>query len=383
MPSTSAPFNFGRSHVTSYPGSFNDGHSAARREVAVHLDLSGLRILDADGREVDRWPYDELHLLDEDRDGRALRLKCGEAGVARLTVPDRRLLDELAQHARAPQAAQASRRRPRLAQSLGLGLVGIALLVALAWVAVPRLAGWGAAQIPVSWEEALGDRVFEELTEIFAATQDAAPKFCETAPGRAALDRLTARLAAPAAAQVAEPYRFQVTVLDIGMANAFALPGGRIVLFRGLIEDAEDPGEVAGVLAHEMGHVTHRHGTQALLRSLGIEVLFGLMMGELGEGLFGGLGTTLLSLSHSREAEAEADRVALVLLDHTGIGAQGLSAFFERLAEDGPELPAAFKLLSTHPSHDARVRLFTRAEGAAGPAMSNADWAALKGMCGE
>ena len=167
------------------------------------------------------------------------------------------------------------------------------------------------------------------------------------------------------------------------MANAFALPGGRVVLFRGLIEDAGDPGEVAGVLAHEIGHVTHRHGTQAILRSLGLEVLFGLMLGELGEGLFGGIGASLLSLSYSRDAEVEADRVALVLLGDTGIGARGLAAFFKRLAEGGPKLPAALQLLSTHPSHEARARLFEGAMGAQGPAMSAADWAALKEICGE
>ena len=140
---------------------------------------------------------------------------------------------------------------------------------------------------------------------------------------------------------------------------------------------------MAGVLAHEIGHVTHRHGTQAILRSLGMEVLFGLMLGELGEGLFGDIGASLLSLSYSREAEAEADRVALALLDHSGIGAEGLSAFFKRLASEGPDLPAALQLLSTHPSHEARARLFARAEGSGGAAMSASDWTALRGMCGE
>lgn len=369
--------------MTTYPGSFSDGSSAARREVVVHLDLSGLRILDREGREVDHWPYDELHLLDEDRSGRGLRLKRGEAGLARLSVPDRRLLDELSRHARAPQAARAAQPPIGLVRALGLGVAGLAILVAVVWVALPRLAGWTAAQIPVSWEEALGDRAFEELSEVFAAVQGDAPRLCETAAGRAALDRLTARLAVPAAAQVAAPYRFQVHVLDIGMANAFALPGGRVVLFRGLIEDAGDPGEVAGVLAHEIGHVTHRHGTQAILRSLGLEVLFGLMLGELGEGLFGGIGESLLSLSYSRAAEGEADRVALTLLDETGIGTRGLAAFFMRLAEGGPELPAALQLLSTHPSHEARERLFARDKGDTGPAMSARDWAALKEICGE
>ena len=368
--------------MTAYPGSFSDGHSAARREVVVRLDLSGLRILDGEGREIERWPYDELHLLDEDRAGRGLRLKRGEAGVARLSVPDPRLLDELSQHARAPQAARAARPRVGLARALGLGVAGLAILVAVVWVALPRLAGWTAAQIPVSWEEALGDRAFEELSELFTLARQGAPKFCEAAAGRAALDRLTARLAVPAAAQVAAPYRFRVDVLDIEMANAFALPGGRVVLFRGLIEDAGGPGEVAGVLAHEIGHVTRRHGTQAILRSLGLEVLFGLMLGELGEGLFGGIGASLLSLTYSREAEAEADRVALVLLGETGIGTRGLAAFFKRLAEGGTELPAALQLLSTHPSHEARARLFARAKGDTGPAMSASDWVALKEMCG-
>ncbi len=368
--------------MISYPGSYNDGHRAARREVVVHLDLGGLRILDSEGRDIDRWPYDELHLLDEDRAGRGLRLKRGEAGLARLSVPDRRLLDDLSEGARAPQAARRARPRFGLARALGLGLAGLAVLVAVVWVALPRLAAWTAAQIPVSWEEALGERAFEELTEVFAVVQQDAPKFCETAAGRAALDRLTARLAGPAAAQLEAPYRFQVTVLDLGMTNAFALPGGRVVLFRGLIENAGDASEVAGVLAHEMGHVTHRHGTQAILRALGIEVLFGLMLGELGEGLFGGIGASLLSLSYSREAEAEADRVALALLDQTGIGAQGLAAFFERLAESGGKLPAALQLLSTHPSFDTRARLFAGAKSGTGPAMSEADWAALKGICG-
>jgi len=87
--------------VAVYPGSFSDGRSAARRDVTVELDVSGLRIRDAEGRELERWPYDELLLVDEDRAGQPLRLKCGVAGVARLIVPDRRLLDDLSHDARA------------------------------------------------------------------------------------------------------------------------------------------------------------------------------------------------------------------------------------------------------------------------------------------
>ncbi len=75
--------------------------------------------------------------------------------------------------------------------------------------------------------------------------------------------------------------------------------------------------------------------------------------------------------------------MALALLGETGIGAQGLSAFFKRMAEDAPDLPSALQLLSTHPSHQARAQLFDNAPQAADAAMGAADWAALKAMCGE
>ncbi len=360
-----------------YSGSYNDGRSAARQEVSVHLDLSGLRMRDRDGREIARWPYEALRLLDEDLGAGPLRLKCGDEGEARLTLADRRLLADLAAYA--PQLTQARRGHPGLMRALGLGAAGLFVFVAIVWVVVPRMAEWTAAQIPLSWEEALGERAMDQTVEVLSALGEGRLRFCAASAGQAALERLSARLAAAAAA----PYRFQVSVLDLELANAFALPGGRIVFFRELIDQAESPDEVAGVLAHEMGHVSRRHGTQALLRSLGLQVLFGLLLGDLGEGLFGSLGAAMLSFSYTREAEAEADAVALDLLEDAGIRADGLAAFFRRLAETGWELPAALQLLSTHPSHDARARLFAEAAGQGGAAMSTADWAALQGICKE
>jgi Zn-dependent protease with chaperone function len=364
-----------------YSGSFNDGRSAARQEVSVRLDLSGLRILGPDGREVARWPYEALRLLDEDLGTRSLRLKCGEEGAARLTLADRRLLADLAAYA--PQLARTRRGHPGLLRALGLGALGLFVFLALVWVVVPRMAEWTAGLIPVSWEEALGERAMEQTLEVLSALGEGRPRSCAGPAGQAALERLSARVAAAMDTTADAPYRFQVSVLDFKMANAFALPGGRIVFFGELIGQAESPDEVAGVLAHEMGHVSRRHGTQALLRSLGLEVLFGLLLGDLGEGLFGSLGAAMLSLSYTREAEAEADALALDVLEGAGIRADGLAAFFERLAETDRELPAALKLLSTHPSHEARARLFADAAGQGGPAMSAADWAALQGICKE
>ncbi len=254
-----------------------------------------------------------------------------------------------------------------------------AALVLMVFVLIPALAGRLALLIPPEREQQLGDAVVEQLkTMLTFIGSGERPALCESPSGVAALAAMTERLAPDPDL----PYPLRVDVLDHGMINAVALPGGRILLFRGLIEAASTPEEVAGVLAHEMGHVVRRHGTQALVRSLGLEVVFGLLLGDLGRGLFGGLGEVLLHLSYTREAEAEADAVALALLGRAGIRADGLAAFFERLAESGGEAPAALRLLATHPSHASRARLFAEAAGRGGAAMGAADWAALKGICG-
>ena len=356
-------------------GSYNDGKTAARHEVSVTLEAEGLRIAAAEGQLLEFWPYVELRLVDEILAGRPLRLKCGERGEARLTLDDHRILAEL--RPRAPQL-RPGRTRVGVLRTLILGTAGVAVLGLVVWIVLPQMARLAAQWIPVSWEEALGERVLDQTVEIFSLMEEGEPRFCAAGPGRAALDGLTDRLAAAGRS----PYRFRVLVLDMKMPNAFALPGGQVVLFRGLIEEAKAPEEVAGVLAHEMGHVMHRHGTQLLLQSMGLGILFDLMLGGVGDGMLGSLGETLVGLSYSREAETEADTAALDLLRETGIGAQGLAAFFERLREKGFDMEGALQLLSTHPSHESRARLFEDA-GGGGPGMSPADWAALQAICAE
>lgn len=362
--------------MTPYSGNFNDGRHAGRQDVTVHFDADTLRILNSDGYEIERWPYVELRLLDEASSDRPVRLKCGDDGAARLTVVDPRIISELA--TRAPNLSRRGRSRLGVLRNVALGILGLVVFVAVTWYALPGFSRWAAHQVPLAWEETLGERAMEQTMAALELFTGEKPKFCSQEEGVSALDGVTERLAAAADA----PYRFRVLVLDFKFVNAFALPGGRVVFFRGLIDEAESAEEVAGVLAHEMAHITERHGTEGLLRSLGLEMIFGLMLGDLGEGLFGSIGETLLSLSYSREAEATADREAIALLGGADIRADGMAAFFERLAEGEWEMPAALQLLSSHPRHDARRQLFDQASGRGGAAMSDADWSALQGICG-
>ncbi|MEM7172746.1 MAG: M48 family metallopeptidase, partial [Pseudomonadota bacterium] len=101
--------------------------------------------------------------------------------------------------------------------------------------------------------------------------------------------------------------------------------------FRGLIDDASGPDAVAGVLAHEMGHVTERHGTAGLIKALGLGFFFGVVLGDLGSGAVLAAGETLLQLSYGRDAERDADDRAVDLLTASGISSQGLADFFQQL----------------------------------------------------
>ena len=363
--------------AAAYRGGYNDGKTAAKRDVSVTLDLNGLKITDADGRVVDHWPYETLRRLDEAFPDRPLRLACATGDGARLALPDHHILDDLLR--RAPQLQAHRRGRgAAVARWAVLTVMAVLVLAAVLWIALPRGAALATRLVPVSWEVALGDKMMEQVVEIFATMEDQEPRFCAAQPGRAALDGLVARLAAASAA----PYDLRVAVLDLEIANAFALPGGQMVIFRGLIEMAQSPEEVAGVLAHEIGHVTRRHSTQMILRSLGVTFFFGIMLGDLGSGAIAAAGETLVTLSYSREAEAEADASAVALLGAADIAAGGLATFFARLQEAEAKLPKALVLLSSHPRSENRARAVAAAAGQGGPALSPENWTALQGICG-
>ena len=156
-------------------------------------------------------------------------------------------------------------------------------------------------------------------------------------------------------------YTFKV--VDSPEINAFALPGGFIYVNRGLIEAAENETELAGVLAHEVGHVVGRHGAEQLQRAayanLGLQVL-GSVFGRGTRGQLGTLAaemaTTGTFMRFSRDAEREADRLGVVNVAAAGYDPRGMLTFFERLdalAEREPN--AVERFFASHPSPAERV----------------------------
>ncbi|MES2783024.1 MAG: M48 family metallopeptidase [Pseudomonadota bacterium] len=253
---------------------------------------------------------------------------------------------------------------------LGLGKAAVAFtLTSAAAVAVVLLSPqWLAPLIPSSVDDRLGD----------ALVGDFGGRFCHTPAGDAALKKLVNSLDD-------NPDDLQVEVAKIDMLNAIALPGGNVILFDGLIKQAKTPDEVAGVLAHEIGHVREKHVMQALLRQMGLAVVLGGI-----DGNSGALVNNVLAMSYSRNSEAEADAHSMKVLGNANISPVGTASFFDRLSQlDGSagtlkENAGITGYLSSHPLSASRKAAFEKSIVKGKnyqPALTSAEWTALKTMC--
>ena len=156
------------------------------------------------------------------------------------------------------------------------------------------------------------------------------------------------------------PYEFNVVNTDA--INAFAVPGGFIYMNRGLLQEAEDMSQVAGVLAHEIGHIVGRHSAEQIEKaravSLGyglVSVLFGQPEGVAAVGV--NLGANFYFARHSREDEAEADATAVDLMVEAGWDPRGLVGFFRIMLEERKRKPGALEaLFASHPLTEDRIR---------------------------
>ena len=249
-------------------------------------------------------------------------------------------------------------------------------------VLIPLLSAQLAAVTPDSAKFRLGREVLVQVVELLPGPAGPASRqrYCSWEDGRAALQRLADRLAA----DLPDPPTVRVVVVNTLLVNAFALPGGIMVFTRGLLVQADSAEEIAGIAAHELGHIAHDHSTRALYRSFAVALLVGVLFGDLTGGtLAGGLAEWLVNTGYSRDAERDADAFALARLEAAGIGTQGLADFFARLRErekvgDGP----LARMLSTHPATDERLAHIRRAERRTfRPAMSEEDWTDARKAC--
>src|SRR6516164_2007389 len=347
------------------PAVFFDGRSSRRRIVALAFN-DRLEIADPaapDGPPLAVWPYDAMRRVDSPEG--ALRLAC------RMAPPLARLeLRDPAERANILRLC-GSLDGTGSAAPISVGRIVAAAIIAMAWFGMPVLANRLAAVMPYSWEKSLGDAVDSQVLSFFGNT-------CAKPKGAAALRKLVGRLQTVANL----PIPPDPAVLRSTIANAFALPGGRIYVLSGLLNISEAPDELAGVLSHELGHVAHRDGLRRLIRDGGTSFLVGLMFGDVtGSGAVLLAVRSVLSASYSRDGEAAADHFAVTIMHDLGRPTALFGALLERLTGHGP--PEAPSILASHPlTVERQAMLEAENVPATGPSLlDDAEWQDLKRIC--
>jgi Zn-dependent protease with chaperone function len=361
-----------------WQGQYLDGVSAVRRPVTVRIARTGLELTQHDGGATRFWPFTEIRQTQGTYAGEVVRLERGADLTEALLVDDVAFLRAL--HATSPDATRRfhdpARRRRRVYLTAGAGVGVIALAVSLYLWGMPALAGMAAARVPVTWEASLGETVVAHIVPT--------GKRCEDARRQQAVDTIVSALLRGAPGQ---PYRFRVTVVDDTAVNALAAPGGALVLYRGLLERTTSADELAGVLAHEIQHVLHRHGTRMLLQRASTALLLAAVAGDVSGVMAFGLeaARTLGDLQFSRQNEEEADHDGLRMLLAAGIDPRGMLEFFRKVATLESTTGTLPRYLSSHPpSADRLERLKALAAAAppAPPVLPGYDWDDVKKMCG-
>lgn len=259
--------------------------------------------------------------------------------------------------------------RARTRTRLGLGALGLwfalpaLLLIALLWNA-SSLTGWVAAKVPLKTEQKLGEMVWK--------AQKAQLRLVENTAANAAVASIGTKLTQ------GSRYSYRWFVARDLSINAFAMPGGTVVVHTGLIEAAKTPEELAGVLAHEVQHIEQRHSLRAMAQSLGTMAALGMVFGDVSG--IAQIAASLSQLSYSRDAEREADARGLAVLKAAAIDPQGMVRMFETLSKESEGLnPPA--MLSSHPATAERIARLKAsiAEAGSWPVQPLVlDWAAVQ-----
>ncbi len=338
---------------------FNEQLPGGRSSGQLAVDATRLHF-NGGGQTVD-LPLDGLQLSLGGASDRLIFLTHPAAPGWQLYTSDQALLTHpaLADH----PAVQRLRRHRSKRRLLGWGslaaVLALILLLPLAiYLSLDGLSAVVARRLPADWEQSLGDTAIKQF------------RVQKTFMPDKAAEALLQPLVAPLVAQAGSRYRYHFHVINDPSLNAFALPGGEVVIHSGLILKAASPDQLQGVLAHEISHVTEQHGLRSVIKSVGVYAVAQALIGD-ASGLIAavaGAAPMLINQKYSRDFEREADRAGFDLLTRAQINPAGLIGFFGAIREEERKqlkqlgdadaqsaARGAMAYLGTHPDTDERI----------------------------
>ncbi|QPF90501.1 M48 family metallopeptidase [Bradyrhizobium commune] len=352
------------------PTIFFDGVSSRRRQVTLTLG-DVLEICEEGGAPV-RWAYPDIRRADSPAG--ILRLTSTAApSLARLEIRDAALASEII--ARCLRLDEHLTTRRGVAKIVGWSVAAAVSIVCVVLFGLPLAADRLAPLVPKPIERRIGDASEVQVKTIFGRGS------CSDPAGQVAFSKLVNRLRDAAGL---DDDSMTSGVLPSSIPNAFALPGGKVYVLNGLIDKAENPDELAGILAHELGHLKHHDNMRGLIYNGGTSFLIGLLFGDVtGSSAVIFASRSVVEASYSREAETNADTFAIETMHALGRSPKPAAELMFRIT--GKEGGSGFaNILSSHPLTEDRLARMTREDRPASgpPLLTDAEWKALKGICG-
>jgi beta-barrel assembly-enhancing protease len=322
-------------HVTYY------GDDAAKPQEATMewLDASRIRVVFAD--HVEEWNVRGL--------GFGWELSAGALRVMHGSPRHTAIIRE-------PQAIQAwtthfkSLKVKHSTEDRVPWILGIPMMIPIGFIALciaayvwllPYVSERLVLALPVETDVRMGDAMFTNMATTL--TIDEARSKALQAFG----DRL----------QLSPSFKLRLHVVKDEQVNAFAMPGGHIVVYTGILEKMKEPGELAALLAHEGTHVEKRHSTRGMARDLSGSLFLSLVLGDIGDvvGIAAKKGDELRGLSYSRDLETEADTIGIARLYASGVDPAGMVHLLNLLEREAQDMPEGVSFLSSHPLTKDRI----------------------------
>ncbi|MEQ1875647.1 MAG: M48 family metallopeptidase [Bdellovibrionia bacterium] len=310
-----------------FPARFLDGQTAVPKDVKFVIEHRRISVYDLEGTRVAYWAPSDFFV--ESLGGRT-RIVSAENELISVEITD-------------PDGIRAARvfenkvaDRKLLMASLMFAVVGLSASI---YLCIPMVSRIAAHQVPFRWEMKVRPTMIQAFEK----------EICEDK--KDSLTRMAAILMGPDA----ESYPIEIKMIPSKNINAFALPGGLILMHSELIEKADDVTEVAGVLAHEIQHVMQRHIMAEMIQSSFTLALWGFIFGDYTAFLVVDPSTAykLADLKFSRDLEASADDGAFEMLNRSEIPTSGMARFFRRIGTADKWIPS---IISTHPSSEKRAK---------------------------
>ncbi|BAL79054.1 putative metalloendopeptidase [Bradyrhizobium cosmicum] len=318
-----------------------------------------------------RWAYADIRRADSPAG--VLRLACTSApSLARLEIRDAALAADVTARCLRLDEHQTSRRG--IAKIVGWSVAAAVSIVCVVLFGVPLAADRLAPLVPKPIERRIGDASEVQVKTVFGG------KACEDPAGKAAFVKLVNRLRDAAGL---DDDAMTAGVLPTSVPNAFALPGGKVYVLKGLLDKAENPDEIAGILAHELGHLKHYDNMRGLIYNGGTSFLIGLLFGDVtGSSAVIFASRSVVEASYSREAETAADTFSIEIMHKLGRSPKPAAELMYRIT--GKEGGGLTSILASHPLTEDRLARMTKEDRPASgpPLLTDKEWQALKGICG-